>query len=201
MTRLSNELRGQLHHKIMKDLPSRNFIKEIHTLVQEVVMAHAPKQVQELYANEATREYVAQNYLEVRKGNVAVPMYRSNRTDYVYGLRDRMVIRMDDAENTQRLPEGSLYKALVTKLHESGLVTGYFQQEELRDNVSRRLKANLKAATTIKSLYTILEPELHHFIPKDDAKAQVPACVAPVVDDLRKLGAVLPEVPKAEVKA
>ena len=28
----------------------------------------------------------------------------------------------------------------------------------------------------------------------------LPACVAPVVDDLRKLGAVLPEVPKAEVK-
>ena len=111
-----------------------------------------------------------------------------------------MIIRMDDAEHIQRLPEGSVYKAIVTRLANEGLVTGFFAQEELRDNVSKRVRANLKAATTIKSLYTILEPELHHFIPQDEAKAQVPACVAPVVDDLRKLGAVLPEVPKAEVK-
>lgn len=200
MTRLTNDLRASLHHKIMKDLPSRDFVTEIHTVVQEEVMKHAPKQVQELYANEATRDYVAQNYLQVRNGNCSVPMYRNGRSEYVYGLKDRMTIRMDDAENTQRLPEGSLYKDLVIKLHESKLVTGFFQQEELRDNVSRRLKANLKAATTIKSLYTILEPELHHFIPKDVVTASVPACVAPVVDDLRKLGAVLPEVPKAEVK-
>lgn len=200
MTRLSNELRDRLHHKIMKDLPSRDFVSEIRTLVQEVVMAHAPKQVQELYANEATREYVAQNYVEVRQGNRSVPLYRGSKNDYVYGLKDRMTIRMDDAENTQRLPDGSLYKAIVTRLANEGLVTGYFAQEELRENVSRRLRANLKAATTIKSLYAILEPELHHFIPKDEVRAQVPACVAPVVDDLRKLGAVLPEVPKAEVK-
>lgn len=201
MTRLSNELRDRLHYQIMKDLPSRDFVSEIHTLVQEVVMAHAPKGVQELYANEATREYVAQNYIEVRKGNCSVPLYRSSKDECIYGLKGRMIIRMDDAENTQRLPDGSLYKAVVTRLANEGLVTGYFEQEELRSNVSRRLKANLRAATTIKSLYTILEPELHHFIPKDEAKAGVPACVAPVVDDLRKLGAVLPEVPKAEVKA
>lgn len=197
MTRLTNELRNNLHHQIMKDLPSRDFIKEIHALVQEVVMAHAPKAVQELYANEATREYVAQNYIEVRKGNCAVPMYRVSKSDYVYGLKDRMTIRMDDAEHSQRLPEGSLYKAVVTRLANEGLVTGFFEQEDLRNNVSRRLKANLKAATTIKSLYTIFEPELHHFIPKDVVTASVPACVAPVVDDLKKLGAVLPVTPKA----
>jgi len=201
MTRLTNELRNTLHHKIMKDLPSRDFITEIHTLVQEVVLAHAPKQVQELYADKATREYVAQNYVEVRKGNCGVPLYRSGTTDYVHGLKDRMTIRIDDADNSQRLADGSLYKALVTKLHESNLVTGYFEQEELRDNVSRRLKANLAAATTIKSLYTILEPELHHFVPKDEVKASVPACVAPVVDDLKKLGLVVPDVPKSPAPA
>lgn len=201
MTRLSNDLRNNLHYKIMKDLPSRNFVAEIQAAVQEVIMAHAPKTVQELYADEKTREYVAQNCIEVRKGNNSVPLYRLSNGGYVYGLKGRMTIRMDDADNSQRLADGSLYKALVTRLANDGLVTGFFAQEELRDSVSKRLKANLKAATTIKSLYTILEPELHHFIPKDDVRAQVPACVAPVVDDLKKLGAQLPEVPKAEVKA
>lgn len=200
MTRLTQELRYSLHRKIMKDLPSRDFTTEIHTIVQEVVMAHAPKQVQELYSNEATRGYVAQNYVEVRQGNRSIPLYEGDKNDYVYGLKDRMIIRMDDTEHIQRLPKGSVYKAVVTRLANEGLVTGYFEQEELRDNVSKRIRANLKAATTIKSLYTILEPELHHFIPQDVVTASLPACVAPVVDDLRKLGAVLPEVPKAEVK-
>lgn len=201
MTRMSNDLRASLHHKIMKDLPSRDFVTEIHTVVQEEVMKHAPKLVQELYADGATRKYLNLNLVEVRKGNNCVPLYRISDGGYVYGLKNRMTIRMDDAENSDRLPDGSLYKAVVTRLANDGLVTGYFEQEELRDNVSRRLRANLKAATTIKSLYTILEPELHHFIPKDDVRASVPACVAPVVDDLKKLGLVVPDVPKSPAPA
>ena len=201
MTRLNSSLRDDLHRTIMKNLPVRNFIKEIHTLVQEEVIKHAPKQVQELYENTAMRGYLEQNYVEVRKGNKSVPLYNGTRTDYVYGLTDRMTIRMDDAEHTDRLPDGSLYKVLVTRLTNEGLVSGYFEQEDLRDSVSRRLKANLGAATSIKKLYDVLEPELHHYIPKDDVKSTLPACVAPVVDDLKKLGLVLPEVPKAEVKA
>lgn len=197
MTRLNSSLRDDLHRTIMKNLPVRNFIKEIHTLVQEEVMKHAPTQVQELYGNPLTRGYLEQNYVEVRKGNKSVPLYNGNRTDYVYGLTDRMTIRMDDAEHTDRLPDGSLYKALVTRLTNEGLVSGYFEQEDLRDSVSKRLRANLGAATSIKKLYDVLEPELHHYIPKDDVKSTLPACVAPVVDDLKKLGLVLPEVPKA----
>lgn len=200
MTRLNKDLRDSLFSTIMKNLPVRNFIKEIHTLVQEEVIKHAPKQVQELYGDPLTREYLGQNYVEVRKGNKSVPLYNGTRTEYVYGLTDRMTIRMDDAEHTDRLPDGSLYKALVTRLTNEGLVSGYFEQEDLRDSVSKRLRANLGAATSIKKLYDVLEPELHHYIPKEDAKPLLPTCVAPVVDDLKKLGLVLPEVPKAEVK-
>ena len=196
MTKVSNELRNNLHYTIMKDLPSRDYAKEIRAVVQEVVLAHAPKQVQELYADESTRKYVNQGYVEVRKGNRGVPLYRNGWSDYCYGLKDRMTIRMDDAENTHRLPDGSLYKDVVTRLANEGLVTAYFAQYDLRDSVSQRLRANLKAATTMKRLYEVLEPELHHYIPKDEAKANLPACVAPVVDDLRKLGAALPEVAK-----
>lgn len=202
MTRLTNDLRNDIFSRIMKDLPSRDFVSEIHSLIQEVVMAHAPKAVQELYADAKTREYVAQNYVEVRKGNCAVPMYRVSKSDYVYGLKDRMTIRMDDAEHSQRLPEGSLYKAVVTRLANEGLVTGYFQQEELRETVRKRLKANLAAATTIKRLYDVLEPELHGFIPRETATEKLlPATVAPVVDDLKKLGLVVPDVPKSPAPA
>jgi len=197
MTRVTNSLRHALELAIMKDLPSRDYIKEIHALVQEEVMKRAPEQVQALYADEETRKYLAQHILDVRKGNRSVPMYRNGEWQYVYGLKDSIKVRMDDAGNTNRLPEGSLYREIVTKLHEAGLVDAYVEQDDLRESVRQRLRANLRAATSIKKLYEALEPELHHYIPKDEARTNLPACVAPVVDDLRKLGAVLPETPKA----
>lgn len=198
MTRVTNDLRDNLERQIMKDLPSRDYAKEIHALVQEEVIKRTPEQLQALYANEETRKYLAQHFLDVRKGNQPVPMYKNGGDwQYIYGLKDTLKVRMDDYENAQRLLEGSLYREIVTKLHEAGLVDAYFAQEDLRVSVRNRVRANLRASGTFKQLYANLEPELHHYIPKDEVKAQVPACVAPVVDDLRKLGAVLPEVPKA----
>ncbi len=197
MTRVTNNLRHALELAIMKDLPSRDYIEEIHALVQEEVMKKAPEQVQALYADEETRKYLAQHTLDVRKGNQSVPMYRGGEWQYILGLKAMLTVRMDDAEHIDRLPEGSLYREIVTKLHEAGLVDAYFKQDDLRESVRQRLRANLRAASSIKKLYEVLEPELHHYIPKDEAKANLPACVAPVVDDLRKLGAALPETPKA----
>jgi len=198
MTRVTNDLRHALELAIMKDLPSRDYAKEIHALVQDIVMKRAPEQVQVLYANEETRDYLARHALDVRKGNQSVPMYRGGEWQYINGLAGDMKVRMDDAENVDRLPEGSLYREIVTKLHGAGLVDAYFAQEDLRVSVRQRLRATLRASGTFKQLYANLEPELHHYIPKDEDKAQVPACVAPVVDDLRRLGAVLPSVPKVE---
>jgi len=198
MTRVTNDLRGSMERKIMKDLPSRNYAKEIHALVQEIVAEHMEPKVRALYDNPDLRGHLKTAGLEVKMGNRYVLMNRIGEDlVLVYGLRSRLSIRMDDAENASRLPEGSLYRDIVTKLHEAGLVAAYFAQDELRANVYARLRANLAASKTFKQLYANLEPELHHYIPKDETAAQVPACVAPVVDDLRKLGADLPTVPKA----
>ena len=202
MTKLTNDLRDNVYYKIMKDLPFRNFIKEIHAIVQEEVIKHAPQQVQELYASELLRGYLNTTTVEVKLGNRSVARYwHTSGTDYeyydrIYGLKDNITIRMDDAANADRLPDGSLYKSIITKLANEGLVRDHFEQTDLRDSVSKRLRANLRSATTIKKLYDVLEPELHGFIPKDDVMSTLPACVAPVVDDLRKLGAMLPDTPK-----
>ena len=201
MTRLTNDLRTSLLYKIMKGLPNRDYIGEIHSLVQDTIAEFMPKEVKVLYDKPDMRGYLTAVGLDVRSGNRPVPMFMrkssdEQRRDEVVGLKSRLTVRMDDAENAQRLSEGSLYRALVTRLYEKGLVEAYFQQEELRRDVERRLKANLAAATTIKRLYEVLEPELHHYIPKETGKDTLPACVAPVVDDLKKLGLVLPETPK-----
>lgn len=194
MTRVTKELRYNMERAIMKDLPSRDYTVEIIALVQDTIAKQLPPEVKVLYDNEDLRRYVVSDKVEVFKGNTSVGMYSQPS---VYGVAEYMRIRMDDAEHAHRLPEGSPYAAVVMALAGSGLVDGYFAQEQLRSSVLKRVRANLAAANTFKQLYEILEPELHHYIPKDEAKAQLPACVAPVVDDLRKLGAQLPEVAKA----
>jgi hypothetical protein len=197
MTRVTNNLRTAMEREIMKDLPSRDYVKEINKLVQAIIVLRMKPEVKALYDNPDLRGYLRSVSLNVQVGNKYVLMNRVGEAyGEVCGLRSQLTIRMDDAENANRLPEGSLYRELVTKLHEAGLVDAYFAQDELRANVRVRLRANLGAAATFKQLYAILEPELHHYIPKDEVKAQLPACVAPVVDDLRKLGAHLPGVQK-----
>lgn len=195
MTRVTKELRYSMERDIMKDLPSRDYKVEIHKLVQDTIAEQLPPEIKTLYADEKLRPYMVSSNIEVFEGNTGVGMYS---TGHVYGLYEYMRIRMDDAEHAHRLPEGTPYAAVVKALVASGLVDAYFTQEELRISVRDRVRANLRASNTFKQLYANLEPELHHYIPKDETKVQLPACVAPVVDDLRKLGAVLPETPKAK---
>lgn len=195
MTRLTNDLRDSIHRKIMHGLPNVDYAKQIRTLVQDTIIEFAPKQVQELYANENTRSYLNTGYAEVRDGN-----RRIDGLGYwngVYGLTKDIAIQMDERSEAV-LKEGTLYHALYTRLKTSGLVGKFTEQEALRKSVSQRLKTNLAAATTIKKLYEILEPELHSFIPRETAADKaLPACVAPVLDDLKKLGLTVPDVPRA----
>jgi hypothetical protein len=195
MTRLTNDLRDDIQRKIMKGLPNVDYLAQLKALLQATVIEFAPKQVQELYADISTRGYLNVVNFEVR-ANWGSGSYRF--IESIYGVSGgRFTLQMDERNETL-LKEGTLTHALYTRLRDSKLIDKYREQEELRADVVKRLKANLAAATTIKKLYTILEPELHGYIPREvEGAANLPACVAPVVDDLRKLGANLPEVPKA----
>lgn len=193
MTRLTNDMRDSILRNIMKGLPNVDYAEQIKVMVQSIIMEFAPKQVRELYDNEETRSYLYKNYVEVRSGN-----RRSDGLSYwrMYGLQKELTIQMDERSESV-LKEGTMYHTLYTRLKASGLVEKYMAQEELRKSVNQRIKSNLAAATTVKRLYDVLEPELHGYIPVVVADKALPACVAPVVDDLRKLGAQLPETPKA----
>jgi hypothetical protein len=195
MTRVTHSLRLQLKREIMANLPTKNYAADIYKVIQDVSVEHMPPEVLVVYNNPVTRVYLNHAYVTVRYGNKSVNTYWDGEDhSYVYGLTDRINIQMMDVGRNDRLAEGSIYKGLVVALEKSGLVGAYFDQQDLRKSVSDRLEANLDASKTFKQLYQNLEPELHHYIPKDEAKAQLPACVAPIVDDLRKLGAELPNV-------
>ena len=197
MTRLTNDLRDSIHRKIMTGLPVVDYKALIRTLVQDTIMEFAPQQVRELYAERANRTYLDRKHVEIRDDNDrGTGLY-----ELFYGLQDALTVRMDPRMEPI-FKDGTLAHALYTRLRDRRLFEEHKKQQVLRENVSKRLKGNLYAVSTIKRLYDVLEPELHHFIPKEleVVKAPLPSTVAPVADDLRKLGAMLPDVPKAEVK-
>lgn len=198
MTRLTTALRDDMFRRIMKGLPNRNYQAELHTLVQEAVVQFMDPKLRAVYEDAALRPLLREDYARVHHGSKYLYI-RNEEGRYITGLNREMDIRMADHELPDRVKEGTLYHHILFKTDLVALVKAHYEQEELREKVSKRLKANLAAATTIKKLYDILEPELHSYIPREvEGSKMLPATVAPVVDDLKKLGLVVPEVSKAE---
>jgi hypothetical protein len=196
MTRLTNELRNYIRSKIMKGLPMIDYRAHIEEFVQSTVIEFAPTEVQEMYKTDKGKMYL-------REYDVCISDPAGTRRDIyiyrIYGLHRSIRVRLDPRA-IDVLKEGTLEHTLHVGLIKNQLCHKLVEQEQLRNNVNDRLTANLAAASTIKKLYTVLEPELHGYIPVDVPVENLPATVAPVVDDLRKLGANLPIVAKAEIK-
>lgn len=198
MTRLTNALRDTIFGRIMKGLPNRNYETEMHTVIQATVAEFMDPRVRAVYDDEKLRPILNGCDVRISVGNRNIYLYHSAGGRYIYGLLRQLEIRTADIAWPERIPEGGMYHHLLFKTNLVELANAHFAQEELREQVRKRLRANLSAATTIKKLYDVLEPELHSFIPVIvEGSANLPACVAPVVDDLKKLGLAVPEVPKA----
>jgi hypothetical protein len=168
--------------------------------VQGVLCAHMPDHVRRAYDNEDDRKYLKSTEVQIREGN------GYNGTSLwlrgmVYGVTDlhRIEIRVGQAL-AGYLKEGTLTHDLYHAVLKSGYFQKHLEQQALLKSVRGRLQANLDSVNTVKRLYDVLEPELHHLIPKEaDKTTNLPSTVAPVVADLRKLGAVLPDVPKSNL--
>jgi hypothetical protein len=172
----------------MRGLPVIDYVSQIKALLQGIIIQHAPPTVQKVFDNTATRPYLRSEMVEVRVENSREDRYPFR--DRLFGLNSEVIMRMDP-RTEPLLKEGSMYAALYTGLRDSGLLEKQVEQAALRRDVSKRLEANLEAATTLKRLREILEPPLHRFIPEEPdavAKSNLPSVVTPVVDDLKKLG-------------
>ena len=200
MTKLTIEMRHAIERDILKSLPSIDYPAMVHAAVQAGIVEHMTPETRAVYMNSETRKLLAVAGLRITTGNKSMRMYTGNvYYNEVVGVGSReFTIRVDEASYVARpLTEGTLLHTTLIKNGVRDMAEKYFAQDDLFDSVRQRVRANLRAATTIKRLYEIFEPELHHYIPKEGAKNMLPATVAPVVDDLRKLGLTLPDTPKA----
>lgn len=197
--RLTNDMRAKIARDALANVPVVDYKAKLVPVVQNVLYAHMPASVKDLYDAPATRRYLKTFGVEIREGNG----YGSGRVyldDDFFGLQDvgALKIRIGD-EVLRHLKRGTLMYNLAKAVMDSGYFDAHRQQRELFDDVAIRLRNTLKSVNTVKRLYDVLEPELHHLIPKEgDKTANLPATVAPVVSDLRKLGANLPDVPTAK---
>lgn len=198
MTRVSQDLRRTLKQKIMLNLPAMDYASQAIEIAQQTLIAMAPPEVLSIFNSDEHRGYFREATIQVSNGNKNV--FRGHVTlvsKDELDTWDEFVVRIDDVA-FNHMKKGTVKHAVAEAIRESGLAQAHLNQVELRKSVESRLTANLEASKTFKQLYQNLEPALHHYIPKDEVRANLPSCVAPIVDDLRKLGAVLPETPVKE---
>lgn len=207
--RLTKHTRANLLAKAIANVPTIDYAALLIPVIQDALCKHMPPEVKAVYDNEDTRKYLHTCEVYIRDGNgyggrtmflrssAGSSGYRADHEFYGTQGERRLDIRVSP-DVVSRLKKGTLMCDLTNAVIKSGYFDKHIEQEELFASVKRRLQATLDSVSTVKRLYDVLEPELHHLIPKENDKtANLPAAAAPVVDDLRKLGAQLPDVPKA----
>lgn len=201
--RLTKQMRQNILRKATANVPVIDYHKLLHPVLQKVICDHMPDAARAAYEDEASREYLSKNDVCVRHGNGydGKTMWFYTHKFALYAPRsDRdIVVRIDDASFNQ-LKMGSMARDLSEAVRKTGYFEKHYEQISLLESVKERLRATLWGVSTVKRLYDVLEPELHHLIPKEEnpAVANLPAKAGPVVDDLRKLGAQIADVPKVE---
>lgn len=203
--RLTKDIRNNIHRKAMANVPTINYHALLIPLIQGVLCDYMPDHVRRAYDDPAQRPYLKTANVYIKSGNKDVYIKGQDengcyRNHDFYGSNGNgyhcMVIR-HDAAAFAHLKADTLTYDLCKVVIKSGYFTKHLEQQELLESVKKRLRSTLDSVTTIKRLYDVLEPELHHLIPKEgDKVANLPVAAAPVVDDLRRLGAQLPTVPK-----
>lgn len=203
--RLNNQMRDNILRQATAQVPVVDYYALLMPVIQEAICKHMPAPARAAYEDEASRGYMSTIDVRLKEGNgySGNGMYFGDHGNYkIYGMCSgrELTVRIDDIsfEQTRR---GTLGYDVASAVRKSGYFKKYHEQAELLKDVKKRLKATLESVTTVKRLYDVLEPELHHLIPKEDApaaKISLPAAAGPVVADLIKLGAQLPKVPKVE---
>jgi hypothetical protein len=203
--RLTKDIRNNIHRKAIANVPSIDYHVLLIPLIQGVLCDHMPDHVRRAYDDPAQRAYLKTSNVYVKVGNKDVYIKRLVENRYFQNHEFHGFVTLDhhgiairhDAAAFAHLKAGTLSHDLSKVVIESGYIIKHLEQQELLESVKRRLRDTLESVNTIKRLYDVLEPELHHLIPKEgDKTANLPATAAPVVEDLRRLGAQLPNVPK-----
>lgn len=206
--RLTKTMRENILRMATANVPVIDYKAKLLPVVQKVIYRHMPAPVRDVYNDEDSRPYLSTVSVFIKNGNStgnALSLGRHYDSALIYGIRmserDRDITVNLDPRVMEHIKANALPVEIAKAVIRCGYFEKHFEQQRLMVDVKKRLKATLDSVTTVKRLYDVLEPELHQFIPKEEvgvATANLPMTAGPVVDDLRKMGAQLPEVPKVK---
>ncbi len=190
MTRLTNEARDAILNRAVASLPKQDFHAEARKIIEAVIYREAPDPVKALLDDANLRVALAATDFGINIGNVETMAFEGIRGFCLpqTGERYYMIkVYMDRPD-----AHSGIKAAIRDALAADGVIDRHMKARDTLDNVKRRLRAALYSVNTVKRLYDVLEPELHHLIPKSPSSL-APMISVKVVDDLRALGADLPE--------
>lgn len=205
---LSKTTKEQIVRKIMLDVPEVDYGQLIHDVVQAEALRMMPPEVRAIYDNVEMRGYLSGMHLAVHGyGSPSVPPIfwrrcHNDATDYV-----TTIYLTKKHWNSSLDP---LTKTLVDNVYWNvqDLMSLAETQAKARESMCEKLFTMLAGIRTLKQAKTLLEPELHKYLPveppKDPAQKALQASTAVVpyvVANLREMGWPKDQEPKADADA
>ena len=176
--------------KIMADIPFTNYGKIIHDLVQAAAYRLMPDAMKAVYDNEALRPFLGLRHCIVPGAHVGRvgTIYWAGPSGYSTLYLNRFEYYRQENEITKKLLD-------EVQVPVAEAVRRAEEQGKARESMEQKLTTMLAGIRTLKQAKTMLEPELHKYLPvepPEDAaqkSAQASTALVPyVVANLREMG-------------
>jgi hypothetical protein len=184
---LNKTHKAEIVKKIMADIPMIDHTAQAHALLQAKAVEKMPAEVRAIYGNPDMRHWLATRYAShhTHLGNSYIVWKREG----VEGIGGTLYLyRASHNTSTED-------KALVTEVQGplDDLSRAAEQQWKARRSMKEKLETILRGIRTLKQAKTLLEPELHKYLPEEPPKDMKPAqastaLVPYVVAGLREMG-------------
>jgi hypothetical protein len=187
--RLSKTHKRAIVRKIMEDIPRKDYGQIINDIVQAKAYDLMPNVVKAVYDNKDTRGFVCRVHCAAYGEHVGSvgPIYWMSIDGYHLNI-NRAHYHSNDSDLTKKLLED--IKSPVEKAMRRAE-----EQGRSRRSMEQKLTTMLAGITTLRQAKTLLEEELHKYLPveppKDEAQkaAQASTALVPyVVANLREMG-------------
>ena len=184
---LTKTHKAQIVHKIMADIPAVDHTAQAHALLQAKAIEKMPPEVRAVYDKPELRRWLAVRFATHANhlGGANIIWQREREDGHGTSLYAYRIHYNNTAEDRELVTEVQGPLADLSRAAE--------EQWKARRSMEDKLKTVLAGIRTLKQAKTLLEPELHKYLPEEPPKdmkpAQVSTALVPyVVAGLREMG-------------